>query len=97
MMMKTTTIKARFASRCGCCGRGIAVGELIRWRKGAHATHEECPSASASIPVVVTAADRRIAAESAAARRRNAERDEDMGSYGGSQLAEDMGDFSGNE
>jgi hypothetical protein len=40
--MAATTMPARFASACGCCGLTIKAGAPIRYRKGYAANHEAC-------------------------------------------------------
>jgi len=35
-------ITAKFDSTCKSCGRDIAAGEIVRWERGAPATHVDC-------------------------------------------------------
>lgn len=48
-------IKARFASKCPCCGHSIVVGSDVEWARGQAARHVLCADAVASESTARTA------------------------------------------
>lgn len=59
-MTAARTLAARFASDCGACGMPIAVGDPIRYTRGAPANHVACGDPTRD-PNAPTTRDRRLA------------------------------------
>jgi hypothetical protein len=110
MSNASKTIAAKYATTCPCCQNVIRVGSQIAHTPGRPALHADCAawlggSDLAKIgggKVLARLADRAecaarveaaVDARAVAAGRQDAA--VGTGSLGGSQLAEDMGDFSG--
>ena len=110
MSNATKTIAAKYATTCPCCENAIRIGSQIVHTPGRPALHADCAAwldgaDAAKIgggKVLARLADRAECAarvEAAVGARAGAAGRQDAamgtGSLGGSQLAEDMGDYSG--